>query len=48
MKKTVSTLLISLFGAGLALIIHNFYFDHSNNIEQVKEDNIVNISYNPI
>jgi Do/DeqQ family serine protease len=47
MKKIISTLLISLLGAVIALIIHNFYFNHSDNLKLNKEDNVVNISYNP-
>ena len=47
MKKIISTLLISLLGAVLALIIHNFYFNHSVDLKLNKEDNVVNISYNP-
>lgn len=47
MKKIISTLLISLLGAVLALIIHNFYFNHSNDLKLNKEDNVVNITYNP-
>jgi Do/DeqQ family serine protease len=47
MKKIISTLLISLLGAVLALIIHNFYFNHSDDLKLNKEDNVVNISYNP-
>ena len=47
MKKIISTLLISLLGAVLALIIHNFYFNHSDDLKLNKEDIVVNISYNP-
>src|SRR5210317_1953118 len=47
MKKIISTLLISLLGAVLALIIHNFYFNNSDDLKLNKEDNVVNISYNP-
>ena len=47
MKKIVSTLFISLLGALIALIIHNFYFNNSDNLKLNKEDNVVNISYNP-
>ena len=47
MKKIISTLFISLLGALIALIIHNFYFNNSDNLKLNKEDNVVNISYNP-
>ena len=47
MKKIVSTLFISLLGALIALIIHNFYFNNSDNLKLIKEDNVVNISYSP-
>jgi hypothetical protein len=32
MKKLLYTFLVSLFGGFLALFMHNFYYDHSNNI----------------
>ena len=48
MKKLLYTLLVSLFGGFLALFVHNFYYDHSNNIITEEKDNMVNISFNPL
>ena len=48
MKKLLYTFLVSLFGGFLALFMHNFYYDHSNNIITEEKDNMVNISFNPL
>ena len=48
MKKLVLTFLVSLFGGFIALFIHNFYYDHSNNSISKEKDNTVNISFSPV
>ena len=48
MKKLVLTFLVSLFGGFIALFIHNFYYDHSNNSISKEKDNTVNISFIPV
>jgi Do/DeqQ family serine protease len=37
-----------LFGGFVALFIHNFYYDHSNNSITKEKDNTVNISFSPV
>ena len=48
MKKLLYTFLVSLFGGFLALLVHNFYYDHKNSIITEEKDNMVNISFNPL
>ena len=47
MKKLLSTFLISAFGAVTALVIYNFYIDHSSESKEIIDDKMVNISYSP-